>query len=85
MVTFADRALLVGLVLLLVGIASAVLLVLDVVLGRGAAVAACSLVSAAGPSSCGSRCLAGGAPRSDAEPVLLGSATVTTPGSPSCP
>jgi hypothetical protein len=44
-VTFADRALLVGLVLLLVGIASAVLLVLDVVLGRGWAVAGCALVT----------------------------------------
>ena len=47
-VTFADHALLVGLVLLLVGIASAVLLVLDVVLGRGWAVAACALVTALG-------------------------------------
>jgi hypothetical protein len=47
-VTFADRALLVGLVLLLVGIASAVLLVLDVVLGRGAAVVGCALVAALG-------------------------------------
>jgi Family of unknown function (DUF6328) len=44
-VTFADRALLVGLVLLLIGIASAVLLVLDVVLGRGWAVAGCTLVT----------------------------------------
>jgi hypothetical protein len=44
-VAFADRALLVGLVLLLVGIASAVLLVLDVVLGRGWAVAGCALVT----------------------------------------
>ena len=44
-VAFADRALLCGLVLLLVGIASAVLLVLDVVLGRGAAVAGCALVA----------------------------------------
>jgi hypothetical protein len=44
-VTFADRALLVGLALLLVGIASAVLLVLDVVLGRGWAVAGCALVT----------------------------------------
>ncbi len=44
-VTFADRVLLVGLVLLLVGIASAVLLVLDVVLGRGWAVAGCALVA----------------------------------------
>jgi hypothetical protein len=47
-VAFADRALLVGLVLLLVGIASAVLLVLDVVLGRAWAVAACTLVTLLG-------------------------------------
>ena len=47
-VTFADRALLVGLVLLLIGIASAVLLVLDVVLGRGWAVAGCALVTVLG-------------------------------------
>jgi hypothetical protein len=47
-VTFADRALLVGLVLLLVGIASAVLLILDVVLGRGPAVLGCGLVVALG-------------------------------------
>ena len=47
-VAFADRALLVGLVLLLVGISSAVLLVLDVVLGRGWAVAGCALVSVLG-------------------------------------
>jgi hypothetical protein len=47
-VTFADRALLVGLVLLLVGIASAVLLILDVVLGRGQAVIGCALVTALG-------------------------------------
>ena len=44
-VTFADRALLGGLVLLLVGIGSAVLLVLDVVLGRGPAIAGCALVT----------------------------------------
>jgi hypothetical protein len=44
-VTFADRALLAGLVLLLVGISSAVLLVLDVVLGRAAAVAGCAGVT----------------------------------------
>jgi hypothetical protein len=44
-VTFADRALQAGLVLLLVGIASAVLLVLDVVLGRGAAVTGCAAVA----------------------------------------
>jgi hypothetical protein len=47
-VTFADRALLVGLVLLLVGIASAVLLVLDVVLGRGPAIAGCAMVAILG-------------------------------------
>jgi small-conductance mechanosensitive channel len=47
-VAFADRALLLGLVLLLVGIASAVLLVLDVVLGRTAAVTACALVALLG-------------------------------------
>jgi hypothetical protein len=47
-VTFADRALLCGLVLLLVGISSAVLLVLDVVLGRGWAVAGCALVTVLG-------------------------------------
>ena len=45
-VTFGDRAMLVGLVLLLVGIASAVLLVLDVVLGRPAALVGCVAVSA---------------------------------------
>jgi len=44
-VTFADRALLCGLVLLLIGISSAVLLVLDVVLGRGWAVAGCAVVT----------------------------------------
>jgi membrane associated rhomboid family serine protease len=44
-VSFADRALVTGLVLLLVGIASAVLLVMDVVLGRGPAVAACTAVA----------------------------------------
>jgi hypothetical protein len=44
-VTFADSALLVGLVLLLIGISSAVLLVLDVVLGRGPAVAGCAAVT----------------------------------------
>jgi hypothetical protein len=43
-VSFADRALLVGLVLLLAAIASAVLLVLDVVLGRAAGIAGCALV-----------------------------------------
>ncbi len=44
-VSYADRALLCGLVLLLIGIASAVLLVLDVVLGRGFALAGCALVT----------------------------------------
>ena len=38
LVAFADRAMLVGLVLLLIGVASAVLLVLDVVLGRWPAI-----------------------------------------------
>ena len=47
-VTFADRCLLVGLALVLVGIASAVLLVLDVVLGRAEAVTACAGIGAAG-------------------------------------
>jgi hypothetical protein len=47
-VAFADRALLIGLVLLLVGIGSAVLLVLDVVLGRGPAVAGCALIMVIG-------------------------------------
>jgi hypothetical protein len=47
-VTFADKALLVGLVLLLIGIASAVLLVLDVVLGRGWAVAGCTMATLLG-------------------------------------
>ena len=45
LVAFADRSLLVGLALLLVGIASALLLVLDVVLGRWPAVAGCALIS----------------------------------------
>jgi hypothetical protein len=44
-VTFADRSLLAGSVLLLVGISSAVLLVLDVVLGRGPAVVGCAAVT----------------------------------------
>ena len=44
-VTFADRALLTGLVLLLIGISSAVLLVLDVVLGHGPAVVGCAAVT----------------------------------------
>ena len=44
LVAFADRALLVGLALLLVGITSAVLLVLDVVLGRWPAYAGGAVV-----------------------------------------
>jgi hypothetical protein len=44
-VTFADRALLLGLVLLLVGISSAVLLVLDVILGRTSATLGCAGIS----------------------------------------
>jgi len=44
LVAFADGALLVGLALLFLGIASAVLLVLDVVLGRWPAVAGCGFV-----------------------------------------
>jgi hypothetical protein len=51
LVAFADRALLIGLILLLVGIGSAVLLVLDVVLGRGPAVAGCALITAVGMGS----------------------------------
>jgi hypothetical protein len=47
-VAFTDRALLVGLVLLLLSIASGVLLVLDVVLGRGPAVVGCAVVAALG-------------------------------------
>jgi hypothetical protein len=47
-VTFADRALLTGLVLLLIGISSAVLLILDVVLGRSPAVIACAGVTLLG-------------------------------------
>jgi hypothetical protein len=47
-VTFADRALLTGLVLLLIGISSAVLLVLDVVLGRSPALIACAGVTLLG-------------------------------------
>jgi hypothetical protein len=44
LVAFADGALLVGLALLLLGIAVVVLLVLDVVLGRWPAVACCAFV-----------------------------------------
>ncbi|MGY1638622.1 DUF6328 family protein [Geodermatophilus sp. SYSU D00742] len=51
LVAFADRALLVGLGLLLLGIASAVLLVLDVVLGRWAAAVGCALVVGVGAVS----------------------------------
>lgn len=47
-VTFADRALLIGLVLLLIGIAVGVLLVLDVVLGRAAALTGCAVVGLLG-------------------------------------
>jgi hypothetical protein len=49
-VTFTDRAVLVGLVLLLLGMASAVLLVLDVVLGRGPAVVGSAFVAGLGAS-----------------------------------
>ena len=48
LVEFADRSVLLGLTLLFVGIASALLLVLDVVLGRGPAVAGCALVASVG-------------------------------------
>ena len=51
LVTFADRALLVGLVLLLIGISSAVLLVLDVVLGRAPALTGCAVVTVLGVAS----------------------------------
>ena len=44
LVAFADGALLVGLALLLLGIAAAVLLVLDVVLGRWPALVCCAFV-----------------------------------------
>jgi Family of unknown function (DUF6328) len=44
LVAFADRAMSTGLALLLVGMTSAVLLVLDVVLGRWVAVVGCSVV-----------------------------------------
>ena len=44
LVAFADGALLIGLALLLLSIAAAVLLVLDVVLGRGPAIAGCAFV-----------------------------------------
>ena len=48
LVAFADGALLVGLALLLLGIAAAVLLVLDVVLGRWPAIVCCAFVVALG-------------------------------------
>lgn len=48
LVTFADRALTVALALLIISISSAVLLALDVVLGRGPAIAGCASVAAAG-------------------------------------
>ena len=47
-VTFADHVLLAGLVLLLIAIVGAVLLVLDVVLGRGPAVAGSAVVAVLG-------------------------------------
>ena len=47
-VAFADRSLLSGLALLLLGIASSVLLVLDVVLGRRPAVGVCAVVAVLG-------------------------------------
>jgi hypothetical protein len=51
LVAFADRALLVGLGLLFLGIVSAVLLVLDVVLGRWPAVVGCAFVVGVGAVS----------------------------------
>jgi hypothetical protein len=48
MVTFADRSLLAGLALLLIGISTSVLLVLDVVLGRGPAIAGCAAATVLG-------------------------------------
>jgi uncharacterized protein DUF6328 len=48
LVAFADGALLTGTGLLLVGIGSSVLLVLDVVLGRAAAVTGCAVVALTG-------------------------------------
>lgn len=44
LVEFAGRALVIGLALIMIGISSAVLLVLDVVLGRWPAIAACGFV-----------------------------------------
>ena len=43
-VQFADRSLMIGLALLLTGVVSAVLLVLDVVLGRWPAIAVCAAI-----------------------------------------
>jgi hypothetical protein len=51
LVAFADGALMLGLTLLFLGIASAVLLVLDVVLGRGPAIAACAFLVVLGAVS----------------------------------
>ncbi|MGY1632715.1 DUF6328 family protein [Geodermatophilus sp. SYSU D01186] len=51
LVAFADRALLLGLGLLFLGITSAVLLVLDVVLGRWPAVVGCAFVVVVGAVS----------------------------------
>ena len=48
LVEFADRSVLLGLCLLFVGISSAVLLVLDVVLGRWPAVVGCAVVATVG-------------------------------------
>jgi hypothetical protein len=48
LVAFADRSIALGLALLVVGIASALLLVLDVVLGRWPAVAGCAVVASVG-------------------------------------
>ncbi|WP_164702539.1 DUF6328 family protein [Modestobacter sp. KNN46-3] len=47
-VQFADRSLMIGLGLLLVGVVSAVLLVLDVVLGRWPAIAVCAAIGVVG-------------------------------------
>jgi hypothetical protein len=51
LVAFADGALMFGLALLFLGIASAVLLVLDVVLGRGPAIAGCAFLLVLGAVS----------------------------------
>jgi len=48
LVRFADRALMTGLALLLIGIASSLLLVLDVVLGRWPAIAGCAVITLTG-------------------------------------